>query len=82
MLDLGAEGRRFEFHSDQNWKALAVHPTVNRNLAIVGGGVRRRKEIIRHRLSYEPRCEKTGLRGFRLGPTQTGLYSHRKWLEA
>ena len=31
---------------------------------------------------YEPRCEKTGLRGFRPGPTQTGLYSHGKWLEA
>ena len=30
----------------------------------------------------EPRCEKTGLRGFRSGPTQTGLYSHRRWLEA
>ena len=29
----------------------------------------------------EPRCEKTGLRGFRPGPTQTGLYSHRRWLE-
>ena len=30
----------------------------------------------------EPRREKTGLRGFRPGPTQTGLYSHRRWLEA
>ena len=30
----------------------------------------------------EPRCEKTGLRGFRQGPTQTGLYSDRRWLEA
>ena len=30
----------------------------------------------------EPRSEKTGLRGFRPGPTQTGLYSHRTWLEA
>ena len=30
----------------------------------------------------EPRCEKTGLRGFRPGPTQTRLYSHRRWLEA
>ena len=30
----------------------------------------------------EPRCEKTGLRGFRPGPTQTGLYSHRRWIEA
>ena len=29
----------------------------------------------------EPRYEKTGLRGFRPGPTQTGLYSHRRWLE-
>ena len=31
---------------------------------------------------FEPRCEKTGLRGFRPGPTQTGLYSHRRWIEA
>ena len=31
---------------------------------------------------FEPRCEKTGLLGFRPGPTQTGLYSHRRWLEA
>ena len=30
----------------------------------------------------EPRSEKTGLRGFRPGPTQTGLCSHRRWLEA
>ena len=25
---------------------------------------------------FEPRSEKTGLRGFGPGPTQTGLYSH------
>ena len=31
---------------------------------------------------YEPRCEKTGLRGFRPGPTQTGLYSHRRCIES
>ena len=32
---------------------------------------------------YEPRCERPGLRGFRPGPTQSGLYSHsRRWLEA
>ena len=30
---------------------------------------------------YEPRRQKTGLRGFRPGPTQTGLYSHWRWLE-
>ena len=27
---------------------------------------------------HEPRCEKTGLRGFRPGTTKTGLYSHRR----
>ena len=32
--------------------------------------------------SFEPRSEKTGLRGFRPGPTPTGLYSNRRWLEA
>ena len=31
--------------------------------------------------SYEPQGRKTGLRGFRPGPTQTRLYSHRRWLE-
>ena len=31
--------------------------------------------------SYEPCHEKTGLRGFRQGPTQNGLYSLRKRLE-
>ena len=35
-----------------------------------------------YRILYEPRPEQTGLRGFRLGPIQTGLYSHRRWLEA
>ena len=30
----------------------------------------------------EPHCEKTGLRGFRPGPTKTGLYSQIIWLEA
>ena len=27
-------------------------------------------------IAIEPRSEKTGLRGFRSGPTQTRLYSH------
>ena len=30
----------------------------------------------------EPRCEKTGLWGFRPGLTQTRQYNHRRWLEA
>ena len=33
-------------------------------------------------ITCEPRREKTGLRGFRPGPTQTGLYKLRKELEA
>ena len=33
-------------------------------------------------LEYELRCEKTGLRGFRPGLTQTKLYRFRRWLEA
>ena len=32
--------------------------------------------------TYEPRREKTGLRDFRPGPTQTGLYKFRSRLEA
>ena len=34
--------------------------------------------IIKYRRQNEPRCEKTGLLGFRPDPTQTGLYSHRR----
>ena len=33
-------------------------------------------------MKNKPRCEKTGLRGFRLGPTQTRLYNHTRWIEA
>ena len=33
-------------------------------------------------ISIEPRREKTGLRDFRPGLTQTNLYSHRSRLEA
>ena len=35
-----------------------------------------------HFIEYEPRCEKTGLRGFQAGPTQTGLHSQRRRLDA
>ena len=31
---------------------------------------------------FEPCHNKTCLWGFQPGPTQTGLYSHRRWLEA
>ena len=37
-----------------------------------------------HEMSFqnEPLREKTNNLGFRPGLTQTGLYSHRRWLEA
>ena len=38
--------------------------------------------LIGSQVLNEPHCEKTGLRGCRPGPTQTSLYSHRRWLEA
>ena len=33
-------------------------------------------------VSFEPRSEKTGVRGFRPGQTQTGMYNHRRRPEA
>ena len=51
-------------------------------------GARYPSRNIQHRslcnmpMQYEPRCEKTGLRDFRPGPTKTGLCSHKRWLEA
>ena len=38
-----------------------------------------RQDLLREKsqLLYEPRCEKTGLRGLRPGLTQTRLYNHR-----
>ena len=35
-----------------------------------------KKEQIDHPILNEPRSEKTGLRGFRPGPTKTGLHNH------
>ena len=45
------------------------------------GRVNKMNIILSCAVTYEPR-EKTGLQGFRPGPTQTGLYNHRRWLDA
>ena len=37
---------------------------------------------IKYKSTYERHYEKTCLRGFRPGPIQTGLFSHRRWLGA
>ena len=41
-----------------------------------------RTSMVIYLMIIEPRRQKTGLRGFRPGPTQTGLYNHRIELEA
>ena len=43
---------------------------------------RQYRAFVRYQFSSAPRPEKTGLRGFRPGPTQTGLYNHTRLLEA
>ena len=35
-------------------------------------------DIMTYQTGFISRCEKTGLRGFRPGPTQTGLHSCRR----
>ena len=56
-------------HSEYNYKA---HFPMNIHMVM----------MMNRKVLYEPHCGKTGLRGFRRGPTQTGLYSQRRWLEA
>ena len=41
-----------------------------------------KKDSMGRKTGSEPVHEKTNNLGFRPGPTQTGLYSHRRWLEA
>ena len=47
VYDFGRERRRFQSHSDQDWKSLTAQPAVNGYLAIVW----RRKEPIARRRS-------------------------------
>ena len=54
-------------------QTLTVYQAVNGYLTTDGEALRLRKERIGHGLSYEPRSEKTGLRDFRPGLTQTRL---------
>ena len=54
------------------WR-IPILEAINRKIQLVDFNVQ---------TSFEPRREKTGLRGFRPGPTQTGLYSLRSRLEA
>ena len=42
---------------------------------ILKAGLLQKGFISDYKLLYEQRGEKTGLRGFRRGPTQTGMYN-------
>ena len=72
-------------------KDTTFHPNMITELEIVRDTLTSEdsvlKQVIGVYLSVSPfanelRCEKPGLRGFRPGLTQTGLCSHRRWLEA
>ena len=61
-------------------KGVRIISNVYQSLPFVTKHVSRKSvELSTHSSSlavlYEPRCEKTGLRGFRPGPAQTRLYS-------
>ena len=80
-----------------NWRLCYTSPHLLwlYSLVCVGPGRKPRRQVFSQHSSYienvllcsasvqtfEPRCEKTGLWGFRPGSTQTGLYDHTRWLE-
>ena len=76
------QGGRYPHY--KNSQEFALGGGVGFNFLAIGGDWNAGGALIvlHKRVQYEPRCEKTGLRGFRPGPTQTGLCSHRIWLEA
>ena len=56
---------------------LAKEPVFNcMNFESLINDIRTHVAEVRHSRTDEPRSEKTGLRGFPPGPTQTRLYSH------
>ena len=55
------------------------HNKAHMNISMKKPDMQTRKGLIK---AFEPRSEKTGLRGFPPGSTQPGLYSYRRWLEA
>ena len=73
-----------DFYSRLGIKLFIIHVCIDMYVCCLGNHV---LNVFRHILLgiapalYEPQREKTGLWGFRLGLTQTGLYSFRKSLE-
>ena len=67
---------------DRGCKALTQLNSTNQHMQLQRKGRDLKCQIQNLEVLNEPHCEKTGLRGFRPGPTQTGLYNHTRWLEA
>ena len=70
----------------EHCELIPISSGIQKDAKLYGLAPYQAEEMGRYRLCHlqvnEPRSEKTGLRGFRPGPTQTGLYSHRRRLEA
>ena len=71
----------------KKWQKLSLNHQISSNTHLISfANLNEMKQVSeawsRIWTTVEPRCEKTGLWGFRRGPTQTGLYSQRRWLEA
>ena len=64
--------------TDEQFRFLSVAKVYIRSLRIRSLSLVARNSF----LADEPRCEKTGIRGFRPGPTQTGQYNYRICLDA
>ena len=80
-----AEGAAPTSHpSGQEEKSLTHHEAMEitkRSLAdIISVSIP--SQNIAHFETYEPCYKKICFWGFQLGPTQTGLYSHGRWLHA
>ena len=68
------------FRSLDVYNTFILNPSVKKNVSFIVFVVRD-SNLFCHFLN-EPRRKKTGLRGFRPGSTQTGLYNLRSRLDA
>ena len=70
------------FKAERDNREMEKTPMASSTLTVESEGTASRLPLLIPECLYQPRRKKTGLRGFRPGPTQTGLYNNRRWLEA